>query len=310
MRITGESHDFLDLSDNVRMSLLSACVNNPLDPLEPVDPLAPVAPLDLDLINAALGANASRLSVELVDSCPSTNTLLLSLAQNGAPSGRVVLCENQTAGRGRRGRTWHSAPGDSLTFSLLWRFTSARPPNSVEPLSGLSLAVGLAVARALEHLGISDVQLKWPNDILLAEKKLGGILVETRTTNTTLTAVIGIGLNVRPPTLTSAPSVATLEAASISSAVPTAPSRNILLATVLNELTVMLDIFSSTGFTGFAEAWNARHAYNGRSVRVLAERVPPVEGRCVGVESDGALLLETKTGVCRIVSGEVSLRPL
>ncbi|MEK7738086.1 MAG: biotin--[acetyl-CoA-carboxylase] ligase, partial [Pseudomonadota bacterium] len=110
--------------------------------------------------------------MDILAECDSTNSRLLSLAETGAAAGSVLATERQTGGRGRRGRSWLSASGDSLTFSLLWRFQPNRS------LSGLSLAVGVAVARALEALGVRGITLKWPNDVLLNGRKLAGVLIE------------------------------------------------------------------------------------------------------------------------------------
>ncbi len=259
----------------------------------------PFDPLNIQLVASALDAPA-RFSLELVDACESTNTLLLDRAQQGAPSGSVIVCERQTAGRGRRGRSWLSSPGDSLTFSLLRRFPAGMPP------AGLSLAVGVAAAAALEGLGAAGVRLKWPNDILAVGAKLGGILVETLSAGGQHAAVIGIGLNVRLPREIA--DALETRAGALEAVMPRAPSRNLLLAGLLGALVRMLDEFERSGFTGFAAEWESRHAYAGQRVHILAEGAEPAEGRCVGVDADGALLLETAAGVRRIVSGDVSLR--
>lgn len=256
--------------------------------------------LDCEVIAAALRAPA-RFSLALLDNCASTSTLLLDRAQQGASSGSVVVCERQTAGRGRRGRSWLSAPGDSLTFSLLWRFPEGTPP----PV-GLSLAVGVAVARTLEGMGAAGVRLKWPNDILVDGAKLGGILIETLSSGGRHAAVIGIGLNVRLPREIAA--AVDAPAGALEAVMPFAPSRNLLLAGLLDGLAAMLEEFARSGFAGLIEEWLARNAHAGQPVRLIAEGAAPVEGRCAGVDADGALLLETETGLRRIVSGEVSLR--
>ena len=258
-------------------------------------------PLDGRVVAMALGDMATRFSLEVIDSCASTSSVLLDRVMPDQPSGSVVVCEQQTAGRGRRGRNWLSAPGDSLTFSLLWRF-----PSDMLPPAGLSLAVGVAAARALEGMGAAGVRLKWPNDILADGAKLGGILVETVAHGGQHVAVIGIGINVRLPREIADAIAAT--AGALASVMPYAPSRNFLLANLLKALADMLDEFGRTGFAGFVEEWLARNAHAGQRVSILAEDVDPIEGRFAGVDSDGALLLDTATGVRRIVSGEVSLR--
>jgi BirA family biotin operon repressor/biotin-[acetyl-CoA-carboxylase] ligase len=260
-----------------------------------------VEPLDRRIIAAALGERAPRFALDVRETCASTSDAVHARLREGAPSGSVVVCETQTAGRGRRGRSWLSAPGDSLTFSLLWRF-----PAGAQPPVGLSLAAGVGVARALEDMGAAGIGLKWPNDILADGAKLGGILIETVSEGGRHSAVIGIGLNVRLPREIAA--AVEVRAGALDAVMPRAPSRNLLLARLLASLADVLDEYERTGFAGFAGEWQARHAHAGRLVRILADGAEPVEGRCAGVDADGALLLETAAGLKRIVSGDVSLR--
>lgn len=251
--------------------------------------------LELSTLARALGADARRFDADLLPVCDSTNAVLLARAEAGAPTGTVVIAATQTAGRGRRGRTWLSAPGDSLTFSLLWRFA----PGTV-PL-GLSLAVGVAVTNALAKVGAGGTALKWPNDVLLDGRKLAGILVEL-VPGQTHAAVIGIGLNLRLPA--SLPAEVRATAAALGLPVDV----NVLLATLLVELRAVLECFAASGFSGLRDDWMARHAYQDVPVRLLSDFAPPREGVCRGVDVDGALLLETAGRVERILSGEVSLR--
>jgi BirA family biotin operon repressor/biotin-[acetyl-CoA-carboxylase] ligase len=258
--------------------------------------------LDAAAVRAQLGAHARPLRVELLDACASTNSLLLDRARGGAPAGQVIACELQSAGRGRRGNNWQSGLGDSLTFSLLWRF--AQGPAG---LSGLSLAAGVAVARALAAVGVADVQLKWPNDLLHAGRKLGGILIEVHSDGPDSTAaVIGIGLNVRlHPSLRDGIGQAVTDVASISNEMP---QRNRLLAAVLVELAQVLQDFAQHGFAPLRHEWIARHAHQGKPITLSSGDGNTVTGRAAGVAEDGALLVETARGVERFVSGELSLR--
>jgi BirA family biotin operon repressor/biotin-[acetyl-CoA-carboxylase] ligase len=258
--------------------------------------------LDAGAVRAQLGAQARHFHLELLDACASTNTLLLERARSGAPSGSVIACELQSAGRGRRGNSWQSGLGGSLTFSLLWRFAQG-----ATGLSGLSLAAGVAVARALASVGVADVQLKWPNDLLHAGRKLGGILIELHGDAPGPTAaVIGIGLNVRlPTTLRDAVAQAVTDVASISKQVP---QRNRLLAAALVELAQVLEDFAEHGFAPLRQEWIARHAHQGKAVTLASADGKTVAGRAEGVAEDGALLIETARGVERFVSGELSLR--
>lgn len=257
-------------------------------------------PLSVAAIAAALGGLSKRFDVDVLAECDSTNTRLLMLAEAGAPAGTVVAAERQLAGRGRRGHSWLSSSDASLTFSLLWRFAQDRA------LTGLSLAVGVALARALETLGIAGIRLKWPNDVLLHDGKLAGVLIELVPGARPSAAVIGIGINLRLPE--ELPPEIRATAAALADAGISQPTPSGLLAQVLVALHAALECFAQQGFAGLRQDWLARHAYAGQAVRLLSDYAAPLEGVCRGVDDDGALLLETAAGIQRIISGEVSLR--
>jgi len=268
-------------------------------------------PATIAAIVARLGIAARRFDIDVLSSCDSTNAVLLSRAEVGAPSGTVIIAEEQTAGRGRRGRSWFASPGDSLTFSLLWRFEPGTAP------AGLSLAVGVAVLRALEKtttgVGAGSpcgqaMALKWPNDILKDGRKLGGILVEL-VPGAPHAAVIGIGINLHLP----AGMPDDLRAASAAiDAIGTggaAVDSNALYAALLGELLHTLESFAGGGFAAIRPEWLARHAFQDAPVTLTSDFGPPAAGICRGVDTDGALLLEIDGRVERVLSGEVSLRP-
>ena len=265
--------------------------------------------IDVVRLAGCLGNTACRLNVEAVAECESTNAVLLQkISANAtfAVSGTVLLADRQTAGRGRRGRRWWSAqlrPQDSLTFSLLWRF-----PRGFS-LAGLSLAVGVALANALDQLGARGVKLKWPNDLLADQPaglaKLGGILIELTSNAGGTTAVIGIGLNLRAPQEI----VPDQPAAGIDTMLGAVlPERHDLLAMILRHLVQTLDVFSTQGFSPLVEDWERRNAYADCEVRLIEESGPGIVGHCRGVDQDGALRVETAVGVRRWLAGDVSLR--
>jgi len=258
--------------------------------------------IDPVLLKARLGLLAGRFDVDALDECDSTSSELLRRADRGAPAGMVIVADRQSAGRGRRGRTWLSAPAASLTFSLLWRFTG--PPGQ---LAGLSLAVGVALARGLENLGASGIRLKWPNDVLLESDgdfaKLAGILIELASDRRGTQAIIGIGLNLLPPA-----DELPQPAAGLAQALAHLPDRHVVLANVLAALAEVLEAFAVDGFGGLKMEWQRRHAWQGLAVQVLGDDAEPLVGACLGADDDGALLLETAAGVQRILSGDVSLR--
>jgi len=261
-------------------------------------------PATIAAIATKLGDAARRFDIDLLESCDSTNAVLLSRAEAGAPSGTVVIATEQTAGRGRRGRSWCTSAGDSLSFSLLWRFAPGTAP------AGLSLAIGVAVARALARVpagthGAGDTSLKWPNDILRNGRKLGGILVELLP-GAPYAAVIGIGINLHLPA--SMPGDLRAASAALYAADETA-DENALYAALLGELLATLENFATHGFAALRPGWLARHAFQDAGVSLASDFGTPRLGICRGVDSDGALLLEVDGRVERILSGEVSLRP-
>ena len=246
-----------------------------------------------------------RLAIEVVDQVDSTSTELLRRVQRRDIHGVVLAAEWQTAGRGRRGRSWTAVAGGSLTFSLGWQFEQG-----AGFLAGLSLAVGVAVARALEAEGFAGIALKWPNDLVHRHLKVGGILIEMNGDALgPSTAVIGVGLNVRLPVevrknieapVTDLATVAGKKAPPI--------DRNRLLARLLAELSAVLDQYAREGFAPFAAEWQHRHAYQGKLVRLLLPDGAVVTGKVAGVDASGALVLADGPRRTRFLSGEISMR--
>jgi BirA family biotin operon repressor/biotin-[acetyl-CoA-carboxylase] ligase len=251
-------------------------------------------------MNAAAIAALSKagVPVEVVEETGSTNADLLARA--ATLSGPLLLvARNQTAGRGRAGRSWLSSSEGSLTFSLAWRFEGG-PAR----LTGLPLAIGVALAETLERLDV-QVGLKWPNDVLRDGDKLAGILIETQAAQDGgVWAVIGIGLNLLMPD--------ELEA-QIGRSVASLPwlarmDRNELLAALLDGLAGALREFERAGFAAFAARWNLRHAWHGETVTVLDGGAVLHEGSAAGVDDAGRLLLDTADGRIAVLAGDVSLR--
>ncbi|MEO7322095.1 MAG: biotin--[acetyl-CoA-carboxylase] ligase [Burkholderiales bacterium] len=262
---------------------------------------APLDWLDYGGVMRTLGAAAKYFNLEIVDVSVSTNTAMMERASSGLPSGAVLAAEYQSEGRGRRGRRWFAPLCGGLTFSLLWRFNQG-----AAQLSCLSLAVGVAVARALHELGVLDAQLKWPNDILHHYHKLGGILIELSgdVLGPTL-AVIGVGVNVRIDEATlSRIDQATTDLASV---LDELPSRSVLLGQLLLHLSRILPRFETEGFEPFRAEWLAHHAYQNRSVRMLLPRNAVEEGVVTGIADDGSLLIDRHGGTKRYTVGEISL---
>ena len=253
------------------------------------------------------------LSIEVVQTLDSTNSELTDRLRNAGRvqqdrrGGRVgdlfpqmLVAIHQTAGRGRLGRRWHSEPGSSLTFSLAL-------PLARDDWSGLSLAVGLAVADALEPDG-RRLGLKWPNDLVLADpavpgtgRKLGGILIESVPVGEQRAAVVGIGINVLPQPAAEAD----YGTAALTELWPEATPQD-TLARIGVPLVRALLAFDRDGFEAMQPAYARRDVLQGRRVRTTDVAMP--EGVADGVDTDGALLVAAGGASRRVVSGEVSVR--
>jgi BirA family biotin operon repressor/biotin-[acetyl-CoA-carboxylase] ligase len=264
--------------------------------------------LERDEILRCLGKDAAQFDIEILPRAASSNTLLLQRAgpsvingaANGrAPSGSVLAVELQTSGRGRLGRSWHSGLGSTLTFSLLWRFDCG-----LNALSGLSLAAGVAIIRALNKLGAKCVQLKWPNDFLTPQGKLGGVLIEAQGDMLGPSAVvIGIGLNCTLPS--GLARQIDQPASALDEVCAAMPTRNQLLAVSLQELACVLQQFGQGGFSSLRNEWEQYHIHQNKPVQLHMPDDSAVGGVARGVSDSGELCVETAQGMRYLNSGEV-----
>ncbi len=263
--------------------------------------------LDEKLVLAAIGAQRAWFKLEILNEVASTNTYLMQ--QKGAAHATCAAAHIQTKGKGRRGRTWVSQLGASLTFSLIWRFSCG-----AAGLSGLSLAVGVALIRVFNSLGVNNVQLKWPNDVLVTEKdtpkKLAGILIELQgDLEGPSAAVIGVGVNLNLPKnildSIDQPAIDLMSAQSINQS---KINQSMLLGLILKHLADVLSTFESHGFVGLRDEWLSYHAYQNKPVKMLLPNGTDVQGVVKSVADDGILLVETALGLQRFSAGEISLR--
>ncbi len=269
---------------------------------------APLELLDAAAILACMSAPArSRIeSLAVPFEVDSTNTRLIEGAKPPAGKACVMLTERQTQGRGRRGRSWIAPFGRTLALSVSWGFEEAP-----RELSALSLAAGVGVARALQRIGARSVTLKWPNDIWFQDRKMGGILLEMRGEAAgPAFVVIGVGLNVtlEPAGLAGLPADA-VAPASVAEACVQPPSRNALAGALIDELIEVLCTFGQSGFAPFVAPWCELDALQGRPARVrMGDR--ELAGTAMGIDPEGALLMQVEGSTVRFVSGEASLRPV
>lgn len=263
----------------------------------------PLQMLDEDVIRGQLPkAVAARLgALEVHWELDSTSTELQRRLV-GAADVSIVLAETQSAGRGRRGRSWLSPPGLNLYLSCLKRFDAG-----FAALSGLSLALGVIVVRALDSLGVAGAGLKWPNDLLSEQGKLGGILVElSGEYQGPCAAVIGIGLNLRlTEALRAQAGQPSDDLAALNGGTP--PDRNRVAAALIHALVDGLAEFERDGFAGFAQAYRPYDLLLGKSLH-LTGALGELDGIGAGVDARGALLLETSEGLRRVDSADVSVR--
>ena len=264
----------------------------------------PIELLDESLIRGVMDVDSNQMigTLDIHTQLESTNHYLQQKIQQGSENGHVCISESQNEGRGTRGRTWISPFGRNIYLSLLWKFN--RSPSE---LGGLSLAVGVAVARAIEEAGAVDVKLKWPNDLVWRDKKLGGLLLEmTGEASGPCQVVIGVGVNVSmPESVGKSIDQPWVDMNTILSNKPV--SRNKLTGSILKHLCEVLSEFQDAGFAATRLEWLRRDAIVGKAVKLLLPN-REVSGVVKDIDNNGALLLESEDGVRQYASGEVSLR--
>ncbi len=254
----------------------------------------------LDLLNTEilqhLTAGAPIHTCAVIDS---TNQYMMAQLERWQ-KGECLLAETQTAGRGRRGRHWHSPFGSQFIMSMYWRLDDG--PSAA---MGLSLAIGVAVVQALESVGYRDLSLKWPNDIYMARRKLAGILVEmSAAVGGICHLVIGVGVNLNLPDAV----IAQLDQPCAHLAEqPVVVERNQLSATIIQALRNALTLFEQQGLTAFLTEWNRLDIFMQQPVKVLLGN-QVIHGIYCGIDGQGNMLLQDHEGMHKFVGGEISLR--
>ncbi len=266
----------------------------------------PIQLLDTNKIKLSLGEISSLVNIEVLDVVNSTNSYLLKESAKNIPHASCIAANIQTHGKGRRGRHWQSALGESLTFSYLWRFNF-----SPASLSGLSLTIGIALIRSLKKIGIKDALVKWPNDILIFDegvyKKLAGILIELQgDTDGQSAAIIGIGLNLNI-------SKTQLEkidqpATDIHNLLSETIDSNFFMAVIIKELAQVLALFENEQFKPFRDEWLSYHAFQDKLINIMLGNSQIITGKAIDISDTGALVVSTDEGPKSFASGEVSIR--
>lgn len=247
------------------------------------------------LTTKELGKGEIRYALTL----DSTNRQVKQMAVAGAPNGSLALCEEQTAGRGRLGRTWVSSPGVGLWHSLL-----LRPRLSPEYAPLVTFACAMAMARALERLQVGSVMIKWPNDLIFHGKKICGILNEVSCDMDQIEyLVLGVGLNVKNG---SVPEELKDKAGCLEDyCMP--PRRRVILAAYLDEMERIMYALEEKGYAAIEAGYREKSCTLGNRVQVIGSET--FEGTAKDMDSSGALLVEDDLGkVHRVLAGDVSVR--
>ncbi len=262
--------------------------------------------LDAGEIRRPLGdaARAHMEHLEIFSEIGSTNSYLLDEPAPAAGRFRIAMAEHQTAGRGRMNRKWHSPASSGICMSMSYTF-ALTPPN----LPCLTLAIGIGLAQALEGIGVPGVGLKWPNDIVVSDGKLGGILTEiSATPGDQTTVVTGVGINFDLGQVREVrdflPGIGSVS--DLASSMSEVPSRSSVSAGLIDKLYETFAKFDANGFEQYIGTWKQFDWLRGQPVSV---EVPggTIDGICEGIDPDGALVLQTSTGPQRVMSGSVNL---
>jgi BirA family biotin operon repressor/biotin-[acetyl-CoA-carboxylase] ligase len=260
--------------------------------------------LDVGLIYRAISQEArQRLDrLDVLDEVPSTNTWLMDKAGRIGGRFEVAFAEHQTAGRGRFSRTWHSPPHSGLCMSMAYTFATGPAL-----LSCLSLVVGVAVAQALERLGAHGHRLKWPNDIMARDGKLGGILTDALTgKGNSITAVVGVGLNIDLGNAKPDDGLIRLDrdVTDLRSCIDELPPRSVVAAALIEDMQRAILQFETEGLKPYREAWNTYDWLKGRNTIVEMPH-STFNGVADGIDSSGALRILTEHGRRRVFTGSV-----
>ena len=260
----------------------------------------PIEFLNKERLRSSISPDAINVirRLDIFEKIGSTNQYLLERSEKHA---HVVLAEYQTEGRGQQGRHWLSPFGSGLNLSIGWRFGEA-----AERLNCLALSAGVAILHALMKMGFDGIQLKWPNDLFFQDKKLGGVLIESRSkASEQLDVVLGVGLNIAVP-------VRFLEqierpCTGLAEVKKTLPGRHYIIAGVISELIMFLDGYTKHSVDAMLGKWRLYDCMRGRHA-IFKSRGHETQGLVLGIDDNGALIMSTSKGVEHYIAGEISLR--
>jgi BirA family biotin operon repressor/biotin-[acetyl-CoA-carboxylase] ligase len=233
----------------------------------------------------------------LFEEIDSTNAESLRLIRSGKRGNWVVLAQSQSAGRGRSGRHWYSHKGAGIYLSLVRQFTM-----KANALQSLSLVTAISLHSTLITLGVKNLQLKWPNDVLHEKRKLAGILLELQNTSSALYIVFGIGINLALPA--QARHEIDRPVTDLNSLTENQLHAEEIVAVLLNKLLSNIAVFESRGFSSFQDEWNRLDCYVGHDIVIQNSR-ERIIGKSLGVDQSGAQLIQTAGGRQAVIGGEI-----
>tara|TARA_B100000902_G_C27249491_1_gene884450 strand:+ start:755 stop:1564 length:810 start_codon:yes stop_codon:yes gene_type:complete len=256
------------------------------------------------ILNFVVDSNRESISdIEVFEEIQSTNSYLMNASSPSLKKMCIAVTTNQTAGRGRYGKSWFSPSGTGLCLSAAYTF-SKKPSN----FAALTLAIGVSIAEALHELKISNIELKWPNDLVIQNSKLGGILTEIQYEDSKIISVVtGIGLNINFPNkfVFGIDKDWAQKAIDLKSVCNKLPCTNRLVGTFANYLLKTFNEFEASGFEVFSNRWSQRDWLFGRKIKVNTKNKQYL-GTGAGIANDGSLLIDTvDLGICRLASGTI-----
>lgn len=243
--------------------------------------------------------------IEVFSGIDSTNQALLRRLKQGIQSGSICLAEYQSAGRGRCNRNWCSPFGNNIYFSILWEF-----PQGAKHLAGLSLIAGVAIAQTLEYFKITNIGLKWPNDVLINGHKLAGVLTEIHIDSLgNCFAILGIGVNLKMPKSSNGGYTRQIEQPwiDLESIINQRVDKNQFVSLLIDNTLNVLQEFTQKGFQDLQSRWQQYDCLYGTTV-TIENLNKQTQGIAMGIDSQGSLLLKVNEHIHPIQSGEIKLR--
>ena len=254
-----------------------------------------------DIKTGLITFSFGRKDIHIFNEIDSTNDRAYKLADNSAPEGTIVIAESQSSGKGRSGRKWISIPGQSLSFSII-----LKPEIDIAKTPGLTLVIAVALSDTLHHFGVHTHKIKWPNDILINNRKIAGILTEMKAMSGKIVFIIsGIGINTGS-VLNELPEDLKSAASSILDETGIVIDRTGFLQTLLQMMEIRYNEFVQSGLENILKDWKENSDLIGKKISFILDR-QRIEGDVKAINDDGSLNIETGSGTLSFNSGEITI---